>query len=167
MRVWVNNSDSATHVYWNWTVKKLDDRWWELGCPLLEQVQFSSVQQLSHVWLFANPWTAACPASLSTTNSRSLLTLMSIELVMPSTISSSVVPFSSHPWAFPASGSFPVSQLFTASGQSIEVSTSASVLPMNIQDWFPLGWTGWIFLQPKGFSRLGILPKFRVLVKKH
>ena len=83
------------------------------------------------------------------------------------TISSSVVSFSFCLQSFPASGSFQMSQFCTSVGQSIEVSTSASVLPMNIQDWFPLGWTGWIFLQPKGFSRLGILPKFRVLVKKH
>ena len=70
------------------------------------------------------------------------------------TISSSVVPFSSCLQSFPASGSFPMSQLFTSGGQSIGVSTSASVLPMNIQDWFPLGWTGWISLQSKGLSRV-------------
>ena len=69
-------------------------------------------------------------------------------------ISSSVVPFSSHLQSFPASGSFPVTQFFAWSGQSIRVSASASVLPMNIQDWFPLGWTGLIFLQPKGLSRV-------------
>ena len=65
------------------------------------------------------------------------------------TISSSVVPFSSCPQSFPASGSFQMSQLFTWGGQSIGVSASASVLPMNIQDWSPLGWTGWISLQSK------------------
>ena len=70
------------------------------------------------------------------------------------TVSSSVVPFSSHLQSFPASGSFPVSQFFPSGGQSIGVSTSASVLPMNIQDWFPLGWTGWISLQSKGLSRV-------------
>ena len=69
------------------------------------------------------------------------------------TISSSVVPFSSHLQSFPASGSFQMSQFFTSGGQSIGVSASASVLPMNIQDWFPLGWTGWISLQSKGHSR--------------
>ena len=69
------------------------------------------------------------------------------------TISSSVVPFSSCLQSFPASGSFPRSQFFTWGGQSIGVSTSASVLPMNIQDWFPLGWTGWISLQSKGLSK--------------
>ena len=69
-------------------------------------------------------------------------------------ISYSVVPFSSCPQSLPASGSFPISQLFTWSGQSIGVSASASVLPMNIQDWSPSGWTGWISLQSKGFSRV-------------
>ena len=70
------------------------------------------------------------------------------------TISSSVVPFSSCPLSFPASGSFQMSQLFASSGQSIGVSASTSVLPMNAQDWFPLGWTGWISLQSKGLSRV-------------
>ena len=70
------------------------------------------------------------------------------------TISSSVIPFSSHPQSFPASGSFQMSQLFASGGQSIEVSTSTSVLPVNTQDWSPLGWTGWISLQSKGLSRV-------------
>ena len=69
------------------------------------------------------------------------------------TISSSVVPFSCHQ-SFPESGSFPMSQLFASGGQSIGVSVSASVLPMNIQGWFPLGWTGLISLQSKGLSRV-------------
>ena len=70
------------------------------------------------------------------------------------TISSSVIPFSSCLQGFPASGSFQMSQLSTSSGQSPGVSASASVLPMNSQDWYPLGWTGWIFLQSKGLSRV-------------
>ena len=70
------------------------------------------------------------------------------------TISSSVVPFSSRPQSFPASRSFQMSQLFTSGGQSIGVSASTSVLPMNTQDWSPLGWTGWISLQSKGLSRV-------------
>ena len=94
------------------------------------------------------PWTAACQTSLSIINSQSLLRLMPIESVMPSNLSPSVVPFSSHLQSSPASGSFPVSQLFTPGGQSIGASSSASVLPTNIQDWFPLGWTFWISLQP-------------------
>ena len=70
------------------------------------------------------------------------------------TILSSVVPFSSCHLSFPTSGYFQMSQLFTSGGQSIGISASASVLPMNIQDWFPLGWTGWISLQSKGLSRV-------------
>ena len=70
------------------------------------------------------------------------------------TRSSSVILFSSCLESFPASGSFPMSQLFSSGGQSIGVSASTSVLPTNIQDWFPLGWTGWIFLQSKGLSRV-------------
>ena len=69
-------------------------------------------------------------------------------------ISSSVVPFSSHLQSFPESGSFQMSQLFSSGGQSIGVSASTSVLPVKIQDWFPLGWTGWISLQSKGLSSL-------------
>ena len=78
------------------------------------------------------------------------------------TISSSVVPFSSCPQSFPASGSFPMSQLFPSGGQSIGVSASTSVLPMNTQDSSPLGWTGWISLQYKGLSRV-----FNTTVQKH
>ena len=70
------------------------------------------------------------------------------------TISSSVVPFSSCLQSFPSSGSFPMSQLFASNGQSTGVSASTYVLPMNIQDWFPLGWTGWFSLQSKGLSRV-------------
>jgi len=116
-------------------------------------ISFNSVQSLSSVQLFVTPWTAACPASLSITISWSLLKLMAIKSVMPS-ISSSAVPFSSCLQSFPASGSFPMSQFFTSGGQSIGVSASASVLPMNIQDWFPLGWIGWISFQSKGLSRV-------------
>ena len=72
----------------------------------------------------------------------------------PSTISSSVVPFSSCLQSLPASGSFPMSQLFASGGQSIGASASASILPMNTKDWSPLGWTGWISLQSKGLSRV-------------
>ena len=106
--------------------------------------QFSSVQSLSHVQLFATPWTAALQASLSITNSQSLLKLMSTESVMPSNQLILCHPFSSLLQSFPALGSFQMSQFFASGGQSIRVSASASILPMNIQDWFPLGWTGWI-----------------------
>ena len=110
---------------------------------------FSSFQSLSFVWLFAIPWTAARQAYLSITNSQSLLKLMSIESVMPSNHLILCHP-PSHIQSFPASGSFQMNQFFTSGGQSIEVSASASVLPLNIQGWFPLGWTAWISLLFKG-----------------
>ena len=90
---------------------------------------------------FATPWTTAHQASLSFTISWSLLKLLSIESVMPSNHLSSVVPFSPCPQSFPVSGSFLMSQLFASGGQRIGASALASVLPMNIQDWFPLGLT--------------------------
>ena len=111
-----------------------------------------SVQSLSRVQLFVNPWTAAHQASLSITNSRSPPKPMSTESVMPWTISSSVVPFSSCLQSLPASGSFQMSQFLQSGSQRIWVSTI--VFPMNIQDWFPLGWTGWISLLSKGLSRV-------------
>ena len=77
------------------------------------------------------------------------------------TISSSVVPFSSCLQSFPASRSFQMSQLFTSGGQSIGVSASTSFLPMNTQDWFPLGWTGQIYVQSKGLSRVFSTPRFK------
>ena len=95
---------------------------------------FSSVQSLSRVQLFRTPWTAAHQASLSMTNSRSLLKLMSIKLVMPSNHLILCHPLLLPPSIFPASVSFPISQFFPSGGQSIGVSASASVLPMNIQD---------------------------------
>ena len=77
------------------------------------------------------------------------------------TISSSVVPFSSCPQSFPTSGSFQMSQLFASGGQSIGVSASASVLPMNMHDWFPLGWTGWVSLQSKDSQESSPAPQFK------
>ena len=99
------------------------------------------------------PWTAALRASLSFTVSWSLFKLMSIEPLMLSS-SSSAALFSSCLQSFPASGSFPMSRLFTSGGQSIGTSTSASVLPVNFQGWFPLGLTGLIYLLSKGLSSL-------------
>ena len=104
-----------------------------------------SVQSLSRV-LFGTPWTAVHQASLSITNSRSLVKLMSIESVMPSNRLILCHPLPS----FPASGSFQMSLFFASGGQSIGVSALASVLPMNIQDLFPLGLTGLISLHSKG-----------------
>ena len=100
------------------------------------------VQSLSRVWLFAAAYTVARQASLSITISRSLLKLMSIDQWCHPAISSSVVPFSSCLQAFPASGSFPMSWLFPWGGQRTGASASASVFPINIQGWFPLGLTG-------------------------
>ena len=127
-------------------------KYWN-SCMSFEVKIFSSIQSLSRVQLLATLWTKAHQASLSITNAQSLLKLMSIELVMPSTISSSVIPSSSHFESFLASGSFQ-SQLFASGGQSIGVSASASVLPTNIQDWFPWGLTSWISLQSRGHSRV-------------
>ena len=116
-------------------------------------LQFSSVQLLSHFWLIAIPQTAACQASLSITNSQSLCKLMSIELVMPSNHLILCCPLLL-PSILPSVGSFQMSQFFKSGGQIIGVSASTSVLPMYIQDWFPLGWSGWISLQSKGLSRV-------------
>ena len=113
---------------------------------------FSSVQLLSRVQLFATPWIAARQASLSITNSRNLPKLMSIESVMPSSHLILCCTLLLCPKSFPASESFQMSQLFTSGGQSIGVSASASVVPMNTQDWSPLGWTGWLSSQSKGLS---------------
>ena len=115
---------------------------------------FIVVQSLSRVCLFATPWTAAHQASLSFTTSWSCSNSCPLSQWCHLTISSSVVPFSSCPQSFPVSGSFPMSQLFASGGQSTGVSASASVIPMNTQDWSPLGWTGWISLQTKGLSRV-------------
>ena len=141
---------------------------WTLGCMYLFQlkfplnicpeydcriisVQFSSFQSLSHVQLLATPRTAACQASLSITNSQSLPKLSPLSQWCHPCISSSVVHFS-HIQSFPESGSFQMSQFFSSSGQSIGVSATAAVLPMNTPDW-SLGWTGWISLQSKGLPR--------------
>ena len=107
---------------------------WSLGC----------------LWLFATPWTAAHQASLSCTISQSLLKLMSIESMMPSNHLIFYCPFLLLPSIFLSIRVF--SSELASDGQSIEA--SASVLPMNIQGWFPLGLTGWIFLLSKGLSRV-------------
>ena len=115
------------------------------------RIQFSSVQLLSHVRLFVTPWTAAhqapCPSPTPRvySNSRPLC-----RWCHPA-ISYSVVPFSCLQ-SFSAPGAFQINRFFASGGQSIGVSASASVLPMNIQDWFPLGWTGWISLLSKRLS---------------
>ena len=115
---------------------------------------FRSVQSLSRVKLFATSWIAACQASLSITSSRSLPKLMCIKSLMPSSHLILCHPLLLLPPISPSIGSFPMSQLFASGGQSIGFSASASVLPMNTQDWSPLGWTSWISLQSKGLSRV-------------
>ena len=113
---------------------------------------FSSVQLLRPVQLFATPWTPACQVSLSFTNSWTSFKLMSIESVILSTHFILCCSFPSCLQSFPAWGSFLMSQLFASCGQSI--GASASVLPMNIQGWFPLGLSGLISLQSKELSRI-------------
>ena len=118
----------------------------------LNSVLNQSDQLLSHVWLFATPWTAVCQASLSIATHRVYSNSRPLSWRCHPTISSSVVLFSSCLQSFPDSGCFPKSQLFASGRQSIEVSASTSILPMNIQDWFSSRWTGCISLQSKGLS---------------
>ena len=147
---------SYIHVYifkWNFVIYHLHFFITQHSIYVLSLVHMHSVAQFC-VRLFVTQRPAAHQASLSITNSQSLLKLMSIASWCQPTISSPVVPFSCHLQSFPASGSFPMSQFFTSGGQSIRVSAPESVLPINIQDWFPLGWMGWISLQSKGLSRV-------------
>ena len=128
---------------------------WIIYCLLsLLVYQFSSVQSLSRVWLFATPWIAARQASLSITNSQSLLKLITIKSVMPSSHLILCHPLLLPPPIPPSIRVFSNESALRMSGQSIRVSASASVLPMNTQDWSPLGWTGWISLRSKGLSRV-------------
>ena len=141
-----HNALNSIHVVAN------DKIWFFL---IIDQYSIVSiVQSLRLVQLFATQWTAARQASLSSTIFQSLLKLMSIESMMPSKHLILCVPLLLLLQSFPASGSFPVNGLFTLGGQSIGASASASVLPMNIQGWFPLGWTGLISLLSKGLSRI-------------
>ena len=115
-------------------------------------VQFSSVQLLSCVWLFVTPWIAAHQASLSITDSQSLLKLMSIESMMSSSHLILCHPLLLLPSIFPSIKVVSNESTLRMKWPNIGVSASASVLPMNTQDWSPLGWTGWISLQSKGLS---------------
>ena len=123
-------------------------------------VQFSHSVMSDSLWphglQHARP---PCPSSTSSACSNSC----PLAQWCPPTVSSFMVPFFSHIPSFPASGSFPVSQFFTSGGQRNGASASASFLPMNIQDWFPLGWTGLISLQSKELSRVS----FNTTVQKH
>ena len=115
--------------------------------------KFSSVQSLSHVRLFETPWTAAHQASLSITNSQSLPKLMSMESVMPSNHLILCRPLLLPPSIFPSIRVIS-NEFFPSGGQSTGVSDSTPVVPVNIQDWSPLEWTGWISLQSKGLSKV-------------
>ena len=117
-------------------------------------VHFSSVQPLSHVQLLVTPWTAAPRLPHTSPTSGACLNSCPLSHWCHPTISPSVSPFSSCLQSFPALGYFPMSHFFASGGQSIWVSASAPVFSMNIQDWSPLGWTGWISLQSKGLSRV-------------
>ena len=127
--------------------------------PKYHQGPLSSVQSLSHIQLFATPWTAARKDSLSFTNSQRMLKLMSIESIFHPIISSSVVPFSSCFPSFPALGTFLMSQLFASDGQSIGASASASLVLMNIQDLFHLRLTY--------FNLLGVQGTLKSLLQHH
>ena len=146
--------------------------WIQLGAPLLSKLKYSHLPRivLDYICCQYNYWSfpfSKCSVQFSRSVVSNSLRPYGLQHTRPScpsptpgvhsnscpvsrwchpTISSSVIPFSFHLQSFPASGSFPMSQLFTSGGHSIGVSASASVLPVNIQDWFPLGWTGWISL---------------------
>ena len=119
----------------------------------IKKIMNSSVQLLTRVWLFLTPWSAACQASLSITNSWSLFKLMSSTLVIPSNHLTLCHPLLL-PSIFPSIRVFQMSRFFASGGQSIGVSASVSFLPMNIQDWFLLIWTSWFSLQSKGLSKV-------------
>ena len=131
----------------------MEKRKWkkENGKPVGVSVQFSCSVMSNFLWPHGLQHTRPpCPSPTPGVHSDSC---PSSQWCHPA-ISSSIVPFSSCLQSFSASGSFQMSQFFTSGGQSVGVLASASVLPMNIQDWFPLGWTGWISLQSKGLSRV-------------
>ena len=126
----------------------------QISSPTKYTVQFSSVQSLSNVQLFETPWTAELQPPLSITKSQTLLKLMSIELVIPSDQLILCHPLLLLASIFLSIKIFPMSQFFTSGGQSIGASASASVLPLNIKDWFPLGLAGLTSFQSKGLSRV-------------
>ena len=136
-------------ICWIWLAENIEEF---LSLKILSVI--SSVQLLSCVWLFATPWTARppCPSPTPGVHSNSC---PSSRWCHP-TIPSSVILFSPCPQSFPESGSFPMRQLFGWGGQSIGVSDSASVLPMNTQDWSTLGWASWISLALAYFFLLQI-----------
>ena len=166
--MWVHSGevDEPGACYIEWSKSERESQIWIYMCTYIciniwyliyiwdIHTYISSVQSLSHVQLFATQGlqhiSFPCPSPTPRANSNAC---PSCQWCHP-TISSSVIPFSSCLQSFPASGSFQMGQFFSSGGQSIGVSASASVLPMNTQDWTPLGWTGWISLQSKGLSRV-------------
>ena len=128
--------------------------WKQHSQSIFLRPQFNLVQLLSHVWLFATPWTAHTRPPCPSPTPRAHPNSCPLSQWCHPTISSAVIPFSTCPQSFPASGAFQMSQLFASGGQSIGVLASTSVLPMNTQDWSPLEWTGCISLQFKGLSRV-------------
>ena len=133
-------------LVWSWIMAVGWSYWW-----CLTSVQFSRSVMSNSLWphelKHARP---PCPSPTPRVYANSC----PLSQWCYPTVSSSVIPFSSCPQSFQASGSFQMRQLFASSGQSIGVSASTSTLPMNMQDWFPLGWIGWISLQSKGLSRV-------------
>ena len=149
-------SPNSLSWYWYCFYKAKND----LICSVQSVSQFSSSVVSDSLWPHESQHARPpCPSPTPGVYSSSS---PSTRWCHPAT-SSSVVPFSSCPQSLPASGSFPMSQLFAWCGQSIGVSTSASVLPMNTQDWSPSGWTGWISLQSQGLSRVF----FNTTVQEH
>ena len=155
-----NNLIQFSQVFWHSLTKVHFKVWLNLSTFLNDwslqaecSVQFSSVQSLSRVRLFATPWIAARQASLSISNSQSSLRLTPIESVMPSSHLILRRPLLLPPIP-PSIRLFPMSQLFAWGGQSTGVSASASFLLRNSQGWSPSEWTGWISLQSKGLSRV-------------
>ena len=140
------------HYYFSFSFPSYFDLISPMPHFMISKKFLSSVQSLSCIQLFETPWTAAQQASLSITSSWSYSNSCPSNWWCLPTILSSTIPFFSHLQSFPASRSFQMSPFFTSGGQSI--GASASVLPMNIQDWFPLGWTVWISLQSKELSRV-------------
>ena len=142
---------ATTAKNWNYGIQR-----WKV-----KEKSSSSCLTLICVWLFVNPWTEACQASLSITSSWNLLILMFIDSVRPSNHLILCCPLPLLPSIFPSIKSFLMSEFFTSGGQSIGVSASASVLPVNIQAWFPLVWLVWSPCSPSDSQESSPVPQFK------